>query len=60
MTINDKIGDKKLQHDTDKGAAIISALSSGKIEKYEYFTGEEMVPPVRGQMIEQPNLKIFI
>ena len=33
MTINHKIRNEKLQHD-NKEAAIISALSSGKIDKY--------------------------
>ena len=45
MTIDDKIRDKKLQYDTNREAAKISALSSGKIDKYEYFTGEEILPP---------------
>ena len=44
MTINDKIRDEKLQHDIDREASIISALSSGKIHKYEYLTGEDVLP----------------
>ena len=40
MTNNDKIKDEKLQHDISREAAKISALSSGKIDKYEYLTGE--------------------
>ena len=40
MTIDDKIKDEKLQHDISREAAKISALSSGKIDKYEYLTGE--------------------
>ena len=40
MTINDKIRDKKLQYDINREAAKISALSTGKIDKYEYLTGE--------------------
>ena len=35
MTINDQIRDEKLQHDVNREAAKISALSSGKIHKYE-------------------------
>ena len=31
MTINDKISDEKLQHDTNKEAAKILALLSGKM-----------------------------
>ena len=44
MTIVDKIRDEKLQYDDNRGAAKISALSSGTIDKYEYVTGEEIVP----------------
>ena len=35
MTIDDKIGDEKLQYDINWKAAKTSALSSGKIDKYE-------------------------
>ena len=35
----------------------ISALSSGKINKYEYLTGEEILPPNQKQIIEQDNKK---
>ena len=37
MTIGDKIRKKKLQYDINREAANISALSSGKIDKYEYY-----------------------
>ena len=53
MTIEDQIKDKKLQYDTDRGAAKISAILSGKIDKYEYLTGEEILPSNQRQMIEQ-------
>ena len=36
MTINDQIRDEELQYDINKGAAEITALSSGKFHKYEY------------------------
>ena len=39
MTIEDKIRDKKLQYDINREAAKILALSSGKIDKYEFLTG---------------------
>ena len=42
MTINDQIRDEELQYDISREAAKISALSSGKIDKYEYLTGEEI------------------
>ena len=41
ITIDDKIRDEKLQYDIKREAVEISALSSGKIDKYEYLTGEE-------------------
>ena len=44
MTIDDKIRDEKLQYDINREAAKISALSSGKIGKCEYLTGEEILP----------------
>ena len=44
MTINDQIRNEKLQYDLNREAAKISALSSGKIHKYEYLTGEEILP----------------
>ena len=53
MTINDQIKDEKLQYDINKEAAKISALSSAKIYKYEYLTGEEKLPSDQQQIIEQ-------
>ena len=44
MTIEDQIRYEKLQYDINREAAKISALSTGKIDKYEYFTGEEKLP----------------
>ena len=42
MTINDQINNEKLQYDINREAAKISALSSGKLHKYEYLTGEDI------------------
>ena len=56
MTIDDKIRDEKLQHDINREAAKISALSSEKIDKYEYLTGEEILTPDQRRVIEQPEL----
>ena len=53
MTIEDKIKDEKLQYDINREAAKISALSSGKIDKYEYLTGEEILPSNQQQIIQQ-------
>ena len=43
MTIEDQIKDEK-QYDINREAAKISTLSSGKIDKYEYLTSEEILP----------------
>ena len=53
MTINDQIKDEKLQYDINREVAKISALSSGKIHKYEYLTGEDILPSSNQQIIEQ-------
>ena len=53
MTINDQIRDEKLQYDINREAAKILALSSGKIHKYEYLTGEDILPSNQQQIIEQ-------
>ena len=53
MTINDQIRDEKLQYDINREAAKISALSSGRIHKYEYLTGEDILPSNQQQIIEQ-------
>ena len=53
MTIEDQIKDEKLQYDTNREAAKISALSSGKLDKYEYLTGEEILPSNQQQIIQQ-------
>ena len=52
MTINDEIRDKKLQYDINREAAKISTLPSGKIHKYEYLTGEDILPSNQQQIIE--------
>ena len=55
MTIHDKIRDKKLGYDINSDPAIstIPALSSCKIDKYEYLTGKEILPSDQSRMIEQ-------
>ena len=53
MTIEDQIKDGKLQYDIYREAAKISALSSGKIDKYEYLTGEEILLSSLQQIIQQ-------
>ena len=56
MTTDVKIRYEKLQYNINREAAIISALSSGKIEKHEYLTGEEILPSNQRQTIEQAPL----
>ena len=52
MTINDQIRDEKLQYDINRETAKISALSSGKICKCEYLTGEDILTSNQQQIIE--------
>ena len=59
MTINDQVRDEKLQYNINREAAKISALSSGKIHKYEYFTGEDILPSNQQQVIEQARFTYF-
>ena len=53
MTVDDEIEDEKLQYGFNREVAKISALSSGKTDKYEYLTGEEILPSNQKQIIEQ-------
>ena len=51
MSINDQIRDEKLQYDINRKVAEILTLSSGKVDKYEYLTGKEIVPSNQQQII---------
>ena len=53
MAINDKITDEKLQYSTNREAAKVSTLSSGEIDKYEFLTGDEILPSDQSRVIEQ-------
>ena len=53
MTIDNKFTDEKLKYNINRKATKISALSSGKIDKYEYLAGEEILPSNRKQIIEE-------
>ena len=53
MTIDDQIRDEKLQYDINREAAKIWALSSNKLNKHEYLTGQEILPSNQKQMIEE-------
>ena len=59
MTINDKIKDEKLQYDINREAQKIWLLFSEKIGKYEYLTGEEILPYNQRQIIEQANFAYY-
>ena len=52
MTIYDKNRNGKVQYDINREAAKISALSSGKIDKYEFLTGEEILQSDQSRIIE--------
>ena len=53
MIIDDKINDEKLQYNVNREAAKTSPFSSDKIDKYEYLTGEEMLPSDQSRITEQ-------
>ena len=53
MITDDKIRDEKLQHYINRKAEKISVLLSGKINKYEYLTGKEILPSDQSRIIEQ-------
>ena len=52
MTTDDEIRDEKLQYDINREVAKISPLPSGKIDKCEFLTGEEILPPNQRGVIE--------
>ena len=58
LIIDDKIRHEKLRDDINKEAAKILALSSRKIYKYEYLTGEK-IPFNYRQIIEQAKFRYF-
>ena len=53
LTIDDKIRNEK-PYDINKEAGKTLELSSGKVGKYEYLTGEEIFPSYQSKMIEKP------
>ena len=53
MTINDKIRYKKMQYDINREVEKISALSSRKIDKYEYLIGEELLTSNQREIIKK-------
>ena len=59
MVIDDKIKYEKLQYQINREPAKISVLLSGKIDKYEYFTGEEILPSDQSRVIEPATFKYY-
>ena len=53
MITDDQIRNENLQYDINRKAAKISALSLNKLSKYEYLTGEEVLPSNQQRIIEQ-------
>ena len=56
ITIDDKIKDEKPQYNTNREAVKISALSSVKIDKYDYTMSEEISPPDQKRIIKQAKI----
>ena len=59
MAIDHEIRDEILKHDINIVAAKLSALSSVKIDKYEYLTDEEILPSDQKRFIEQDKFTYF-
>ena len=59
MIIDDQIRGEKLQYDINRESAKISVLSSSKIDRYEYLTGEEILPSNLQQIIEQAKFTYY-
>ena len=53
MINDDKIRDGKLQYDINRETTKISVLTSGKIDKYKYITGEDILFFNQRQIIKQ-------
>ena len=60
MTTNDTNRDEKVQYDTNKEAGKVSALSSGKVDKYEYLTGEKTLPSNQSQIKQQAKFTFYL
>ena len=63
MKIDCKTREEKLQHDINREAAKISVFLSGKTDKYQSLTGEQILPSDQGRVIEQAyiiSLQVYI
>ena len=59
MKNDEKIRDEKLQHNVNREAVKISALSSGNIDKYEYLKGEEILSSSPSEIVQQAKFIYF-
>ena len=57
--MDDHIKDEKIQYNINREAAKVSTLSSGKIDKYEYLTGEEILSSNQKQLIVQAKFTYY-
>ena len=53
MATDDKIRYERLQYNINREAAKVSALSSRKIDKYQYPTHDKILPSDQSRVIEQ-------
>ena len=53
ITIDDKIRNEELQYNINKEEAKTTAFSSGKIDQYEFLTGEKILPSDQSRIIEK-------
>ena len=60
MTIHYKIKDENLQFNINREAVKVWELLSGKIDKYENLTVEEILTSDQGRIIEQAKFHILI
>ena len=60
MRTDDKVRDETLQYDVTRDTPNISEISSGKIDKYEYITGQEILPPDQSRMLEQAKFTCYL
>ena len=56
MAMDDKFRDEKLKYNIHREAEKISTLSSGKIRKYEYLSGEEILTSGPSQALQKQFL----
>ena len=54
MKTDDKIKDEKLQHNINRETA---KLSSDKIDKYRFLTGEEILPSDQSSIMRQAKFR---